>query len=103
MTETIILGGREFRLKPLTLGQLRPLLDALDAVSGAGGRAMIDAAARILHAGLAAAPPLGLIVATGPAIAAAAAVFDLDELRERNRALAAAIARRNTMAGGTPA
>jgi hypothetical protein len=61
MTETITLGGREFRLKPLTLGALRPLLDALDTVSSAGGGAMpgnmIDAAARVLQAGLAAAQP----------------------------------------------
>jgi hypothetical protein len=57
MTETITLGGRQFRLKPLTLGELRPLLDALDAVSGASGGAMIDAAARILQAGLAGAHP----------------------------------------------
>lgn len=57
MTDTITLGGREFRLKPLTLGELRPLLDALDAASGAAGGAMVEAAARVLHAGLAAANP----------------------------------------------
>jgi len=56
MTETLTLGGRGFTLRPLTLGQLRPLLDALDGLSGAGGN-MIDAAARILQAGLAAAQP----------------------------------------------
>ena len=57
MTETITLGGREFRLQPLTLGQLRPLLDALDTATGASGGTMIDAAARILLAGLAAVHP----------------------------------------------
>jgi hypothetical protein len=61
MIETITLGGHAFCLKPLTLGALRPLLDALDAMAGAGGGTMpgnmIDAAARILQAGLAAAQP----------------------------------------------
>lgn len=61
MTETVTLGGREFRLKPLTLGQLRPLLDALDALPVAGGGAasgnFVDAAVRILQAGFAAAQP----------------------------------------------
>lgn len=63
MTETITLGGREFRLQPLTLGQLRPLLDALGSAAGAATGAsgmsgnMIDAAARILLAGLAGAHP----------------------------------------------
>ena len=37
MTETITLGGREFALRPLTLGQLRHLLDALDSMAGASG------------------------------------------------------------------
>ena len=57
MTETIRLGAREFELRPLTLGQLRQLLDALDAMAGKSGGALIDAAARVLQAGLAAAHP----------------------------------------------
>jgi|SRR5439155_14633123 len=57
MTETITLGGREFALRPLTLGQLRHLLDALDAMAGASGGGLIDAAARLVAAGLAAAHP----------------------------------------------
>jgi hypothetical protein len=57
MTETIRLGGRDFALRPLTLGQLRHLLDALDAMSGASGGALIDAAARLVTAGLAASHP----------------------------------------------
>ena len=79
MTETITLGGRDFALRPLTIGQLRPLLDALDTVSGAGGGSMIDAAARILHAGLAAAQPeltldeVLAIAATVPEVNAAVA------------------------------
>jgi len=57
MTETIRLGGREFALRPPTLGQLRHLLDALDAMSGASGGALIDAAAKLVTAGLAASHP----------------------------------------------
>ena len=57
MTETIRLGGRDFTLQPPTLGQLRHLLDALDAMSGASGGALIDAAAKLVAAGLAAAHP----------------------------------------------
>src|SRR4051812_5606495 len=57
MTETITLGGREFALRPLTLGQLRHLLDALDAMAGASGGGLIDAAAKLVAAGLAASHP----------------------------------------------
>ena len=88
MTDTVTLGGRVFRLQPLTLGQLRPLLDALDALSGTGGAAMpgsfIDAAARILQAGLAAAEPgltidevLALAAPIGEVNAAVAAILRL--------------------------
>ena len=57
MTETIRLGAREFALRPLTLGQLRHLLDALDMMAGKSGGALIDAAAQVVTAGLAAAHP----------------------------------------------
>ena len=57
MTEMIRLGGREFALRPLTLGQLRHLLDALDEMSGASGGALIDAAGKLVKTGLAAAHP----------------------------------------------
>jgi hypothetical protein len=57
MTETIKLGGREFALRPLTLGQLRHLLDALDEMAGASGGALIDAAAKLVKTGLVAAHP----------------------------------------------
>ena len=53
MTETkIALGGREFAIEPLRLGQLRALLDALDDLSGKTGGAVVDAAARVIQAGL---------------------------------------------------
>jgi hypothetical protein len=53
MTETkITLGGRDFTIEPLKLGQLRGLLDALDDLSGKTGGAVIDAAARVIQAGL---------------------------------------------------
>jgi hypothetical protein len=57
MTETIRLGGREFALRPLTLGQLRHLLDALDEMAGASGGGLIDAAAKLVATGLAASHP----------------------------------------------
>ena len=57
MTETIKLGEREFTLRPPTLGQLRHLLDALDEMAGASGGALIDAAAKLVASGLAAAHP----------------------------------------------
>ncbi|MBV9858756.1 MAG: hypothetical protein JO038_01420 [Alphaproteobacteria bacterium] len=51
-SETITLGGRTFALAPLRLGQLRDVLDALDAMAGKSGGALVEAAARIIHAGL---------------------------------------------------
>ena len=54
---TINLGGRAFAIGPLRLGQLRALLDALDDLSGKTGGAVIDAAARVIQAGLARAVP----------------------------------------------
>ena len=57
MAETITLGGREFALRPLKLGQLRHVLDALDEMSGKSGGALIEAAARVVAAGLAPAHP----------------------------------------------
>jgi hypothetical protein len=57
MSETIALGGRHFELRPLKLGQLRGLLDALDAMSGKSAGALIEAAAQVVAAGLAASHP----------------------------------------------
>lgn len=58
MSETkITLGGRDFPVEPLKLGQLRALLDALDDLSGKTGGAVVDAAARVIQAGLARAMP----------------------------------------------
>jgi hypothetical protein len=53
----IHLGGRDFAIEPLKLGQLRALLAALDDLSGKTGGAVIDAAARVIHAGLARSMP----------------------------------------------
>src|SRR5437868_1374109 len=57
MTEMISLGGRDFTLRPPTLGQLRHLLDALDEMAGKSGGGLIDAAAKVVKTGLAAAHP----------------------------------------------
>jgi hypothetical protein len=54
---TITLGGRDFAVEPLKLGQLRTLLDALDDLSGKTGGAVIDSAARVIQAGLVRAIP----------------------------------------------
>jgi hypothetical protein len=54
---TVVLGGREFAIAPLRLGQLRALLDALDDLNGKTGGAVIDAAARVIQAGLARTAP----------------------------------------------
>jgi hypothetical protein len=53
----VTFGGRNFAVEPLKLGQLRALLDALDDLSGKSGGAVVDAAARVIQAGLARAMP----------------------------------------------
>jgi hypothetical protein len=57
MTETIALGGRQFEIRPLKLGQLRHLLDALEEMAGKSGGALIEAAAKVVAAGVVAAHP----------------------------------------------
>src|ERR1700674_169493 len=57
MSEPISLGGERFEIRPLKLGQLRGLLDALDALPGKTGGALIDSAAALIVAGLAPAHP----------------------------------------------
>ncbi len=46
------LAGREFAIRPLTLGQLRLVLDVVAGLPGKGGGDLVEAAARIIHAGL---------------------------------------------------
>src|SRR5262249_57122539 len=82
MTETITLGGREFELRPLKLGQLRHVLDALDSMNGRSGGTLIAAAAGIVAAGLAPAHP----------DITAEAVLDLEAgIEELNAAVAAVL------------
>ena len=57
MTETVALGGRQFEIRPLKLGQLRYLLDALDQMAGKSGGALIEAAAEVVTTGLVPAHP----------------------------------------------
>ena len=57
MSDMITLGGRRFDLRPLKLGQLRHVLDALDGMAGKSGGGLIEAAAHIVAAGLAPAHP----------------------------------------------
>jgi len=83
MTETMILGGRRFEIRPLRLGQLRVLLDALDDMTGKSGGALIDAAAKVVTAGLAPAHP----------DLTADAVLDLEATIEELNATVAAVLR----------
>ena len=53
MTETIALGGLRLHIRPLKLGQLRHLLDALDEMAGKSGGGLIEAAAKVVAAGVA--------------------------------------------------
>src|SRR5260370_35748710 len=89
MTESIALGGRDFEVRPLKLGQLRHLLDALDEMTGKSGGALIEAAAKVVIAGLAPAQP----------DLAPDAVLDLEATLEELNAAVAAILR---IAGLTP-
>lgn len=57
MAEPIVLGGLRLEVRPLKLGQLRHVLDALDEMAGKSGGGLIDAAARVIAAGLAPAHP----------------------------------------------
>ena len=80
MSDQIELGGRRFDLRPLKLGQLRHVLDALDDMIGRSGGALIEAAARVVAAGLAPSHPD--LTADG--------ILDLEAtLDELNRAVAA--------------
>ena len=90
MTETITLGGRDFEVRALKLGQLRHLLDALDEMTGKSAGALIEAAAKVVTAGLTPAHP-DLTADT---------VLDLEATLEELNAAVAAILR---TAGLTPA
>ncbi len=89
MTETVTLGGRSFEIRPLKLGQLRHLLDALDDMTGKSGGALIEAAAKVVTAGFTPAQP----------DLTAEAVLDLEATIEELNAAVAAVLR---VAGLTP-
>src|SRR3954454_677679 len=52
MPEAILLGGLRLEVRPLKLGQLRHVLDALEGMAGKSGGGLIEAAARVVAAGL---------------------------------------------------
>jgi hypothetical protein len=83
MSEIVTLGGRRFEIRPLKLGQLRHLLDALEEMTGKSGGALIEAAAGVVTAGLAPAHP----------DLTADAVLDLEATIEELNAAVAAILR----------
>lgn len=104
----IALGGREFRVEPLRLGQLRALLDALDDLSGKTGGAVVDAAARVIHAGVSRAAPeltldsvLELETTMDEVTAAVAAILQVAGLSSQGEVMrsgeAAPVASRQTM------
>lgn len=93
MTETIALAGREFEIRPLKLGQLRHLLDALDAMTGKSGGALIEAAAEVVRTGLVPAHPdltadavLDLEATVGELNAAVAAILSVAGLKPAGEA-----------------
>ncbi len=90
MSETISLGGRQFALGRLKLGQLRHVLDALDGMAGKSGGGLIEAAAQVVAAGLRPAQPE----------LTAEAVLDFEATVEELNAAVAAILR---VAGLKPA
>jgi hypothetical protein len=49
---TVALGAQHFDVAPLRLGELRLLLDALQEMAGKSGGGLVEAAAKIIHAGL---------------------------------------------------
>ena len=57
MADTIVLGGLRLEVRPLKLGQLRHVLDALEDMAGQSGGGLIEAAVRVVAAGLAPAHP----------------------------------------------
>jgi hypothetical protein len=57
MTDTIVLDGLRLEVRPLKLGQLRHVLDALEDMAGKSGGGLIEAAVRVIAAGLAPAHP----------------------------------------------
>ena len=83
MSESVTLGGRRFDARPLKLGQLRHLLDALEGMTGKSGGALIEAAATVVTCGLAPAHP----------DLTADAVLDLEATIEELNAAVAAILR----------
>ena len=89
MSQTVTLGGRGFEIRPLKLGQLRHLLDALDDMTGKSGGALVEAAAKVVTAGFAPAQP----------DLTAEAVLDLEATLEELNAAVAAVLR---VAGLTP-
>ena len=57
MSEIFELGGQRFEIRPLKLGQLRHLFDALEGMTAKSGGALIEAAAGVVAAGLQPAHP----------------------------------------------
>ena len=90
MNDMIELGGRRFEVQPLKLGQLRHLLDALEEMTGKSGGGLIEAAAKVVaaglqpaHSGLAVEAVLDLEAGIGELNAAVAAILRIAGLQPR--------------------
>jgi hypothetical protein len=90
MSDMIELGGRMFEVRPLKLGQLRHLLDALEEMTGKSGGGLIEAAAKVVaaglqpaHSGLAVEAVLDLEAGIGELNAAVAAILRIAGLQPR--------------------
>jgi len=88
MSEMIALGGRRFEIRPLKLGQLRHLLDALEEMAGKSGGGLIETAAKAVAAGVAPTHPemtadqvLDLEASVGELNQAVAAILRIAGLR----------------------
>lgn len=94
MSETMVtLAGRDFTIRPLTLGQLRVVLDVVAGLEGKAGGELVEAAARIIQAGLSREEP----TVTLEAVLAMEASLD-----EVNTVVAAILQTAGLKAGGLP-
>ena len=110
MSEIVVtLGGRDFTVRPLTLGQLRVVLDVVAGLPGKAGGELVEAAARIIHAGLSREDPtvtldsvLAMEASLDEVNATVAAILKAAGLAPSGEAVPAATAAPNSPASTAP-
>ncbi len=110
MSETVVrLAGRDFAIRPLTLGQLRVVLDVVAGLPGKTGGELVEAAARIIQAGLSRDDPaltldavLGMEASLDEVNAAVAAILKSAGLSPSGEAVPAATAAPSSPASTAP-